>query len=163
VPQTVTVRTGGAGIDTRDFKDVVKVLRKAQPEAHKQLRRRLRKAGEIVAVAARELASEHSEKIPPTVKVRTAGATVAVIAGGKDAAIAPLFELGNTGGSKSAAAARRDKFRHPVYGNRQVWVDQDMHPFIAPAAAAHMLAVERDVVGALDDAARLITFGERHA
>lgn len=159
--KTVTVRTGGAGIDTRDFHDLAKALRKAAPQTNRALKRRLRRGGEIVAIEARSIASEHSTSIPPTIKVRTLGATVAVIAGGSGVPIAALMELGNTGDAKSATASRSGKFRHPVYGNREVWVDQPMHRYLAPAAELHMVEVEREVVGALEEAAQTIVF-ERH-
>lgn len=161
--QTVTVRTGGSGIDTSDFRAVAKALRQAQPELARELRKSLRKAGEIVAVEARSLAEKDSKSIPPTIKVRVASATVSVVAGGKDAPVAGLFELGNTGGSKSASASRKGVFRHPVFGNRDVWVNQPMHRFLAPAAASRAMQVERAVLGALDQATRTIVFGGEHA
>ena len=158
--QTVTVRTGGSGIDTRDFRNVVKVLRKASPQSARELRKNLRSAGVIVAAKAKEIAGEHSEKIPPTIKVRVSSTTVAVVAGGKDAPTAGLFELGNTGGSKSAAASRRGEFRHPVFGHREVWVKQEMHPFLAPAAESTAPEFTAKVEETLDGLAKLIVFGE---
>lgn len=157
--RSVTVRTGGSGIDARDFHDVARALHKAAPATSRALKRRLRKAGEIVAVEARAIASEHSQSIPPTIKVRTRAAAVEVIAGGPDAPVASLFELGNTRDAKSASASRKGSFRHPVYGNREVWVEQPMHRYLAPAAAAHMVEVEREVVGALEEATQIIAFG----
>jgi len=160
MPRTVTARTGGRGIDVSDFRDMVRDLRRARPELNKSLRRRLRRAGLIVAATAREIAAQHSERIPPTIKVRVAGATVSIVGGSEDAPIGPLFELGNTS-RKSAAASARGVFRHPVYGNRDRWVNQPMHPYLAPAVATHLPEVEREVVAALDDTARIL-IGESH-
>lgn len=185
---TVTARTG-FGIDTRDFHDVAVALRKAAPTVSRNLRRNLREAGLIVAADAKKNAEQFSESIPPTIKVRTRGATVWVQAGGaaaqaqvarqmfstgygtpaSDAAqkrlekqaqgvvIAGLFELGNTGGSKSASASESGRFRHPVFGSDK-WVDQPMHPFLAPAAEKNAAVIEERVVGALDEATRIIVF-----
>lgn len=149
--RTVTARTGGTGIDTTDFKNVIRVLRKEQPELAKQVRKQLRVAGEIVAAEARRNAAEFSKTIPPTIKVRTAGATVAVIAGGAKAPAASLFELGNTGGSKSATASLGGRFRHPVFGDRDVWVETPSRPYIRPSIAKDIEAVASAVAEAVAD------------
>jgi len=153
--RTVTARTGGVGIDVSDFHGMVRDLRRARPELSRSLRRRLRRAGLLVAVHAREIAEQHSKRIPPTIKVRVAGATVSIVGGSEDVPIGPLFELGNTS-RKSAAASERGVFRHPVYGNRDRWVNQDMHPYLAPAVLEHLPEVEREVAAALDDTARIL-------
>ena len=155
--QTVTVR-GVGGTDARDFRAVAKALRMAAPQAARELKKDLRAAGMIVANRAKEIAAEHSQKIPPTIKVRVASTTVAVVAGGKDAPQAGLFELGNTGGSKSAAASRRGEFRHPVFGNREVWVKQEMHPFLTPAAAEVGPEFEAEFEKTLNEVTRTIVF-----
>lgn len=126
------------------------------PEVNRQMRRRLREGGLVVAAEAKAIAAQSSRSIPPTIKVRTARATVAVIAGGQDAPVAGLFELGNTGGRKSAAASRSGKFRHPVFGNPDVWVEQDMHRFLGPAAVASSPVVDRLVGEALDLVTKIV-------
>lgn len=151
--RTVTVRSReGLGIDTRELHDFVRGLKKANPVLRRSLRRRLRGAGEIVAAEARAIASRDSKSVPPTIKVRTAGASVMVVAGGEGVPLARLLELGNTGGAKSASATRSGRFRHPVYGQRNVWVSQDMHPFLMPAAAANIGRVEAEALAAVDEA-----------
>lgn len=110
----------------------------------------------VVALEAKAIASEHSKSIPPSIKVRTSGATVAIIAGGRGVPLASLYESGNAGGIKSRSALWTGRFRHPVFGNRDVWVWQDLHHYLAPAAAARAVEVERDVVAALDEAVKTI-------
>lgn len=139
----------GYGIDTRDFRAFAKALRVASPEIAKELRVRLRGVGEIVAEEARTRASEHSTTIAATISVRTAGATVSVIAGGPDSLIAALFELGNKG-SRST-----DVFRHPVFGHG-AWVSQAMHPYLQPALASKFNEVEIAAVEALDKAIEMV-------
>lgn len=156
--RTVTVR-GAGGIDTRDFKNVAKALRRAQPELANGLRRDLRVGGLLVAAKAKTIADEHSTTISKTIKVRTSGATVVVTAGGADAPVAAPFELGNTGGRKSASAGRGGTFRHPVYGNRDVWVTQEMHPFLAPAALSEAPKVDAQIGRTLDRVTRTIVEG----
>lgn len=147
-----TVRNG-FGIDTRDMKAFTRALRKASPAVARDMRRHLREAGELVAGEARKRAEEHSQSIASTIKVRTAGATVAVVAGGPDAPLAALYEIGNKGGGSGST------FRHPVYGhNDQPWVEQPRFPFLAPSAAEKSAEV-LDLVGeTLDEAAKTISF-----
>jgi hypothetical protein len=157
--RTVTARRTGVGVDTTDFRLVAKALRRAAPDLAKGLRADLRVAGLEVAAKAKAIAEENSEKIAGTIKVRVASTTVAVVAGGEGVPEAALFELGNTGGRRSAAASGRGTFRHPVFGNRDVWVNQDMHPFLAPAAASEMPRFEANVSRTLDRVTRTIVEG----
>jgi hypothetical protein len=57
-------------------------------------------------------------------------------------AIAGLFELGNKGKGKSRVATKSGKFRHPVFGDRSVWVDQPMHPYLLRAAMMNERKIE---------------------
>ena len=78
---------------------------------------------------------------------------MSVRAGSADVAIAGLFELGNKGGSRSAASTRRGVFRHPVFGHRDIdWPDQPMHPFLRPAEIATMPEIRRTMTRTLTEA-----------
>lgn len=112
-------------------------------ELRRELRPRLRQAGEHVRNAVRQNAG-FSSRIPGAVGLtvsfasRTGGVRVRV--NSKRAPHArPLENLGKAG-----------SFRHPVYGNRDVWVSQAAHPFFFPAVQAN-----RDKVkGLVADAVR---------
>jgi hypothetical protein len=121
---TTTLSSGGLSVDTRDFQKFAKALRKAQPLLATKMRVKLREAGQLVADKAKENVAPFSTSIPPRIKVRTSGVTVSVIATGD---LAGLFELGNKGGSASG------EFRHPLFGNMNVWYAQPMHPFLGKA------------------------------
>jgi len=54
----------------------------------------------------------------------------------------------------------RGQFRHPVFGNKEVWVDQDMHPFLTPAAERTAPRFTAKLVETLDEVTHTITFGE---
>lgn len=150
----IDLRTGGVGVDTREFASFAKALRKAKPVLAKELAKSLRAAGEIVAVEARANAtSEGSTSIPPTVKTRVASATVSVVAGGAKSPIAGLWELGNSGrASQQQIPIRGGGFRHPVFGNRNVWVNQPRHPFLLRALHAKAFVAEKAALDALDAA-----------
>jgi hypothetical protein len=150
---TSTVRSGKA-LDTREYRNAAKALRKSAKITSKALRKHLRAAGVIMAVEAQHIAGEHSESIPPTVKVRVAGATVSVQAGGIKAPIAGLFELGNQGQKDS-----KGHFRHPVFGDSDVWVTQRGYPFLRPAAELTLPVAQRQIAKALEEAAEVTTTG----
>jgi hypothetical protein len=120
---TRTLSTGGISIDTSDFRRFARALRKAEPVLAKSMRTKLRAAGQLVADQAKTNVSEFSSSIPPTIKVRTSGTTVSVVAKGT---LAGLFELGNKGSSGGGT------FRHPVFG-QDVFVTQPMHPYLVRA------------------------------
>ena len=161
---TAIVGSGGFGIDTTAFRDVAKALRFAGGEAPKNLRRSLRAAGEIVAVEAKSIASEHSSSIPPTIKVRVTGATVSVVAGNANVPLAGLYELGNYRVSHGVTHNRGgDSFRHPVFvakkdlpGPDGSWVDQPSWQFLKPAALNKEDELEVAVTAVLDDAVKTI-------
>lgn len=138
---TVNVLSRGReGVDIRQLRALTKSLRGFKPD--KELHKALRVAGQLIADDAKAIAAEHSKSIPPTIRVRVSKTKISVVAGGGENAIAGLLELGNKGRGKSQAAARSGRFRHPVWGNRDNWVDQPMHAYLLPAARRNERGIE---------------------
>ena len=131
----------GTAINTRDFSLFARACRKAAPEVAVELRTSLRAAGELVASDARSRSS-WSHRIPGSIKVRTSGATVSVIAGGHAAPDAVPYEHRGLDGT----------FRHPLFGNRELWFNQQARPFLTPALRANIEPAMVMVVEALDKA-----------
>jgi hypothetical protein len=131
---------------------IARDMRALPEETRKAVRPKIRKAGEIVAGDAKQRA-DWSSRIPGTVRVRTSFQAdrekVQVVAGGAGAPHARPYE---------GIATQGDSFRHPVHGNREVWVSQDKRPFIFPAAEAKGEEVTGLIRAALDDAAQGIGF-----
>lgn len=50
------------------------------------------------------------------------------------------------------------RWRHPVYGDRETWVQQSAKPFLMPTANKHRLAVREAVRQAFKEAARQVGF-----
>jgi hypothetical protein len=112
-----------------DVLKLVNDLRKIGDGVGRNLGKEFKKAAGPVAAQARSNAS-WSTRIPNAITVgvsssrRYPGAQIKV---SKDKAPhARLYEWPGHGGS----------FRHPVYGNREVWVSQQGRPFIRPAVRA---------------------------
>lgn len=119
-----------------------KDLKRLAPDIRKELDRELRAAAKEVAATAKANAS-WSTRIPAAIGVSVTGKVVAVKAREVKAPHARPYE--GIGGQGS--------FRHPVFGDRQVWVSQATRPFIAPAAKEHEADFYRRVEDAVDRAA----------
>lgn len=158
---TTTLKSGGISLDTTDFRQFAKALRRAEPQLNKRLRKQLRAAGDLVAAEARSRVSPYSKSIPPTIAVRATGTTVSVIAG-KGVPLAGLFELGS---KRSAFGV----FRAPNYppagtSGSDAYVrgghTQPMHPFLGPALAAKANEAETLIINALDETIAEIVAGD---
>lgn len=150
--RSTVLRTGGLSVDTTDFRRFATDLRKANPVLNRQMRARLRAAGNIVADEARRMAD--SAKVEATIRVSVSGSSVAILAGRPGRPLPGLRELGNQG-----ATTAEPYFKHPVFGNREVWVKQPTHPFLAPALAAKGAEAAEAIFEALTDAVRVAAGG----
>jgi hypothetical protein len=114
---------------SEDVLKLVNDLRKISGGVGRNLGKEFKKAAGPVAQQAKANAS-WSSRIPGAITVgvsssrRYPGAQIKVSK--EKAPHARLFEWPGRGGS----------FRHPVYGNREVWVSQRGSPFIRPAVRA---------------------------
>jgi len=114
---------------SEDVRKLVNDLRKIGDGVGRNLGKQFKKAAGPVAAQAKSNAS-WSSRIPDAITVgvsssrRYPGAQIKVSK--EKAPHARLFEWPGRGGS----------FRHPVYGNREVWVSQQGRPFIRPAVRA---------------------------
>ena len=124
-------------VNLRELRDLAMAVKAADPELAKSLRAELKKAGNVVASQARMNAP--TKTIPNTIKVRTYGFNVSVVAGGGNTPAA-AFEHGGVPGS----------FRHPLFGNRDHWYSQAAQPFLFPAFEARQPQLVSGIIGALD-------------
>lgn len=82
----------------------------------------LRQAGEVIARAARDIASTFSRRIPAATKVVQAGDNrFLVITDGQAAPNAAPFEYAE---------------RHPLFGDEDLWYKQPKRPYMVEAAEA---------------------------
>ena len=128
------------GIDASGLAALQRDLKKASGDSLKLFRAALKKGGEIIASDARSRIAGTSQRIADSVRVGATNKGVYVRAGGAKAPHAAPFEnLGKDG-----------TFRHPVFGNRNVWVEQTAHPFLLPALDGKLDAVVDAVLEYLD-------------
>lgn len=113
-------------IDLSELREFSAIIRQTSPKVYRALGDGLREAGMVIADEARARSSTFSTRIPASIRVRKVGIRVSVTAGDENALdAAPLENKGIEG-----------FFRHPVFGNRDVWVNQQAHPYLRPAAEA---------------------------
>ncbi len=86
-----------------------------------------------------------------TVSMSVKGATVKVVTDSK------RMPPGQTGMAENMEGPK--PFRHPVYGNRAVWVTQQSHPYSAPAANTAENAATIAAVAAVEETAARIELG----
>lgn len=131
--------------DTRALRSLGRQLREAKPAMYRGMQKGIRAEAAKVAERAKANAS-WSTRIPGTVKASVSGFTTAkVSAGGTNAPHAAAYEHAGAQGT----------FRHPVYGNREVWVDENARPYLHKAAWDHLQesadAIARIVLTALEE------------
>lgn len=123
-------------------------LGRMSPAAKQELRRGLRAAGKTVLQQAKSNAS-WSSRIPGAMRLATrTGAKNAGVFLRVDATRAPHAR------PYEGIGTRAGFFRHPVFGNRDVWVSQAQRPFLVPAAQAGRPAVVKAGEDAVKAAAR---------
>lgn len=132
-----------------DVRKLVNDIRKMGGTVSRELGKEFKKAAGPVADQAKSNAS-WSTRIPGAIKTGTSrsrkfpGAQIKV---SKDRAPhARLYEFGS--GSRSRS------FRHPVYGDRNNWVEEATRPFIRPAIRAKGDGFIKAADRAVDTAAR---------
>lgn len=147
----------GFGVDARDFKLFARALRVAQRDLYRDVHAELREIGQLVADEAKSIVSAHSQSVPPTIRVRVSYATVSVIAGGPSAPVGALYEVGNKG-KRGGREGQSGMFRHPVFGDRGNWVEQERYPFLAPALRKKLPVVQERAASTLDRVANTVAY-----
>jgi hypothetical protein len=113
-------------------------------ELRRELRPRIRLAGQELVGDLKASSAGFSQSIPPAVRMTVSFASktggVRIFVDRKKAPAARPLEHAGAAGT----------FRHPVFGNRDVWVAQQAHPFFFRTVSKH-----RDRVRSLvEDAVR---------
>lgn len=130
-----------------EIERLIRDMGRIPDDLRKKLRPKLREAGRVVADDAKRR-SAWSTRIPRAIRVSTSFTKtrpgVSVVVNKNKAPHARPYEHGGDPGT----------FRHPVYGNRNVWVEQRARPFLAPALAAKGDEAGRRIADAVDETTR---------
>ena len=132
-----------------DFRRLANSLREVPDELRARLARRLRPVGDRTVADARARAS-WSSRIPGAISMRVAfkgknpGLIITV-----DHVAAPHARPYE---GLLARAGHGNTFRHPFFGDTDVWYAQPFRPFVWPAVLATNQDVARDVDAAVDEA-----------
>jgi hypothetical protein len=151
----IEIRANGA----RRFADAARQLRAVDPKLKNSLTRRIRAAGKPIVQDVRAAVLAAPAKGPRHTGLRAAIA--------KAVTIATSTSKGNPGirfrvpGNRMPSGQRslppyfegyRGNWRHPVFGNREVWVPQDAHPYFYPTIRRHADDFRDACRQAVDDA-----------
>lgn len=133
----------------KEIRRLVRDFRKLPPDLRKELRPALRKAALPILADSRNRSS-WSTRIPRATRISTKfqarrGGVVIAVSGKRAPHARPYEHLGSAG-----------TFRHPVFGNRDVWVPQAARPFLFNAVDAGADGV-REALGDL-----VVTIGRKH-
>ena len=135
-------------IDGEAFKVFQRELRKVEPALAKELNKELRAVVKEHVVPEAKANAGWSSRIPGAIKPQVTTKQIGVRVAAKQAPHGRPFE-GLRGGSS---------FRHPVFGNRNVWVNQGTRPFLAPAVDANQEKAAQAALKAIDTAGRAAGF-----
>lgn len=109
-------------MDTSNYKEVQRKLASVDPELKKQLKKDMKVLAGTVVTEARALAS-WSATIPAAIRPTS----TALGAGVRVSGSVPIAVLNER---------RAGAWRHPVFGNREVWVSQKARPSVRPVVEA---------------------------
>jgi hypothetical protein len=127
----------GHGLEqlARDCRGAARAVRREIDET-------LLKIGAELLASAKAIASEHSSTVAGTIRMKALPGMVVIQAGSDAVPIAALWETGNKG-SRDTARVTGLWFRHPLFGNREIWVNQRRFPFLRPALDADRSRIKR--------------------
>lgn len=133
-----------AEIDPAQFARFQRDLKRLDPELKKQLNKELRGFLRQLVIPDAKSNASWSSRIPGAIRPRVTTRRVGLRVAAKRAPHARPFE----GISQGAT------FRHPVFGNRNVWVPQSARPFLKPAVEENRDEFMDAAGKALDEAAQ---------
>jgi hypothetical protein len=148
----VRVRTSAA---YHQYRALAERLREADPTLKRQLRERIREEGQPALAALRTAAMGIQMSGGPAgstgLRGRIANATrLHVLSRGVQFRVHPEM-VDPRYGATLTAGSEGETWRHPVFGNRAVWVPQTGSPWFYPTARAHTPAFRAAVIQAMRD------------
>lgn len=125
--------------------DVVADLREIPAQVRRELTPALKRVAEPIVRDAKANA-DWSSRIPGAIRISVTKNGVLIVVNLKKAPHARAYE--------GMSSDRVGNFRHPVYGNEEVWVSQRERPFLMPAVQKHIGEVQPAIEKVVEDALR---------
>lgn len=122
-------------------------LRKIPAEFKREARGLLRAAGQTVLGDAKQRASAFSTRIPGALSLR-------VTTTGKRPGVAVVASLKKAPIARAMEGFLDPSWKHPVFGDRNWWVEQDAHPYLWPAMQAAGAQLSQDIKDVINDVHR---------
>lgn len=142
-------------IDGDAFKVFQRELKAVEPALAKELNKELRNIVKAKIIPDAKANASWSTRIPAAIKPSVTTKQIGVRVAGS----------GRKGSTRQAAHAypfentsNTGWFRHPVFGNREVWVNQNARPFLRPAVESNQEEVAQAALKAVDTAGRAAGF-----
>lgn len=140
----------GSGSSALEIRALLRAMAQMPKDLQRELRPALREAGgEILKIAA--INSTWSERIPHALELR-------VSFSGRRPGVFIRVNAKQAPHARPLEGILADEWRHPVYGNRDVWVSQRARPFLLPAARAGAPAARQLIAEAVAAAAERAGF-----
>lgn len=131
-------------IEVEGYAQLQKTLRQLAPQVQKDANKQIKIEADRIASDAKAFAV-WSERIPGAISVTANSRGAGLKVSSRRAPHGRLFERGS---------GRGRSFRHPVFGNRDVWVSQQARPYLEPAIKQNQHWFLRSLEGILREAIR---------
>jgi hypothetical protein len=158
-----------ADVQLRGGRDLARISRELRrmnnPELKKRFRQELRAAGKpmvpAVRAAIRQIPSKRGYSADGLRGQMARAVKLEVRTTGREAGVRLRVDGRKMPDQKKALQSYmegvRSRWRHPVYGNREVWVTQPSKPYFYRTVEPMGLAAQRNIQRAADNVARDIT------
>lgn len=134
-------------LDPVSWRNLQRDLKRLEPEVRKELNASFRGlVGDIVSDA--QSRASWSSRIPGAIGASVTTTRVGVKVNRRKAPHARSYE------GRGRFGRPQGSFRHPVFGNRDVWVTETTRPFLAPAVKANQSQFYKSAEQAVTVAAR---------
>lgn len=139
-------------VDGDEFGQFARDLKRLDPEVAKQLTKALRAVVVTKIMPTAKSNASWSGRIPAAIKPSVTNKGMGLRVASSSAPHGRPFEGLQTGLRSNSS------FRHPVFGNRDVWVTQRTRPYLAPAFRSNQDAAVASAQEAIGEAAATVGF-----
>lgn len=138
-------------VDVPDLRTLIAKLKDVDPKLATGLRRELRRSGDTIIAAQRELAGAGDVG-----SAIGAGLRTRVTAGTTRQSVTIRSNGPRKGGANLAAVFEQATIRHPVFGDPDAWVEQPGRPYFNPPLKRELDDMRDRIADVIQDAIRKV-------